>query len=293
MHGVNMINNIVIIANRTKEGCLEVAKKAKKSLEALGFKAFIIEAKQTDGTFLHTDKRDIPSNTDAAIAFGGDGTIIRAARDLYGTNIPILGINKGHVGFLSEIDEKDMEDAFRKLRAGEYSIEKRLTEKGSIISPSGDVRTEFAVNDFVISRNGHSRLISVSVTVNDKNFVEYFGDGITVATPTGSTGYSMSAGGPIVVPEAGAILVTPICSHTRFNGSLVVSEKDVVKITIGRGTKPLETEAVFIPDGTNEIPLHENDCIHITGAGIYVPMIRLSGKGFFGLLRDKFGKIGS
>lgn len=287
-----MINNIVIIANRTKNGCLEVADKAMSCLRSLGFNVSLAPEAKTGSGVLHTDRNLIPKGTDAVVAFGGDGTIIRAARDLYGTNIPILGINKGNVGFLSEIDESDMENAFVKLKNGEYSIEKRLTETAVVVS-QGSEKHEFAVNDFVISREGHSRLIKLSVTINDKSFMDYFGDGIAVATPTGSTGYSMSAGGPIVVPEAGAILVTPICSHTRFNGSLVVSESDVVKITIGRGTKPSDPEAVFIPDGIETTPLYENDCIYVTGSKTYAPMIRLSDKGFFGLLNDKFGKIGS
>ena len=238
-----------------------------------------------------THKKDISLNQillkeqpDCVIVLGGDGTMIRTANRLLGTKIPIFGINLGTLGFLTETEYPDMEQALQQLFIGNYDIEQRMML--SVKAPNDFYDT--ALNDVVITRNGFSRLISVRIYVNEQLVNVYRGDGVIVSTPTGATGYNLSAGGPVVMPNAELILITPICPHTLNARSIIVSSADSLKIIIEKEKKTQEEEAIVTVDGRSSEELQAEDCITIEKSEYMTYLVKLTNHTFFEILREKF-----
>ena len=164
--------------------------------------------------YRYTDRRTVPEDTDCVICLGGDGTLIQAARDLAGRKIPLFGINMGHLGYLTQIGhEEDILPAMRDLMEDHYRLESRMMIKGCVISGGKVVMEDIALNDIVLNRMGIDAF-RFELAVNGQLFNEYSADGMVVATPTGSTAYNLSAGGPIVAPEAELLVLTPLCPHS-------------------------------------------------------------------------------
>jgi NAD+ kinase len=222
---------------------------------------------------------------DALITFGGDGTLLRGARLLGRRETPILGINLGRVGFLTTATREDLEPALDALVAGRYVTERRQALLASIKKSDGDVRvTTIAVNDVAVHKGGVARVVRVNVYIQGENVGPYSADGIIVATPTGSTAYSLSAGGPIVVPGVEAMVVTPIAAHTLAVRPLVVPA--TYRIVI----EPMEgwSEDLLVSfDGQTGSPLSLGECVDVRRADHRVCLIRLGGDGFFGRMRQK------
>ncbi len=284
-----MVKCVAVITNRNKDTDMTVTDSVVSYLTKHNIKSYIPkENTLSDGQRHFTDASDISQDTDVVIVLGGDGTMIQAARDLFSRAIPILGINLGTVGFLSEIETSNLEQALDQLIAGDYDIENRMTVSADINNDNIKI-SDNAVNDVVITRSGFSRLIHMDVYVNDDQINEFHGDGIIISTPTGSTGYNLSAGGPIIIPAAQMTVITPICAHTLFSRSIVVSADDRIRIKIGRGSKTLEEEAIVTIDGSAAYPLCEGDSITIVRSAIKVPLIRLRKQSFFDVLRNKLG----
>ena len=219
-----------------------------------------------------------------AVVLGGDGTLIRAANRLLGTGIPIFGINLGTLGFLTETGIAGMEQALGQLVNGEYDMETRMMLQVN----AGEDFTDTALNDVVITRSGFSRLISVRVYVNEKLVDTYRGDGVIIATPTGSTGYNLSAGGPVVLPNASLIVITPICPHSLNARSIIVSDKDSLRLVIEKEKKTQEEEAIVTVDGRNAKELRAADWITIEKSAGVTHLVKLKDRTFFEILREKF-----
>lgn len=232
---------------------------------------------------------EIPNDVDCAIVLGGDGTMILAANDLAQNDIPIVGVNLGTLGFLTEIEKKDIYESLDALFEENYKIESRLMLNGSVICNQKEVYNGYALNDFVITKKGTSGLIRVKIYVNNEVVNTYLGDGVIISTPTGSTGYNLSAGGPIVAPNSKIMIITPICPHALFNRSIIVTQDDEIRIELGKRTKSPD-EAIISIDGRVRIRLQTGDIIEISKAKKKTKLIKINHKSFFDLLRTKLGE---
>lgn len=235
--------------------------------------------------------RDIISeDTDFIIVLGGDGTIIRNARLSCKLGIPLLGINIGTLGFLSSVEKNEAAQAIDRLIGDDYLIEERMLIEAEFTKADASVSKRLAVNDIVVARKGVSRLIKTEIMVNGDFVNTYSGDGVLVATPTGSTGYNLSAGGPVVTPEARLMVITPICPHSLNDRSIVVSSHDEISMKLDCTGKSPDTEAIVTFDGQETEIIGSNDKLVIRKAAEHVKLVRFKDKGFFKVLYKKLGK---
>jgi NAD+ kinase len=225
---------------------------------------------------------------DCALVLGGDGTLLRAAGNMMDSDIPLLGINLGTLGYLAEVESACAEEAVEKLFRDEYVREERMMLTGRV--QTGDGKERYALNDIVISRCGSLQILNVRIYVNDRFLNDYCADGVIVATPTGSTGYNLSAGGPIVEPSARLLLLTPICPHTLNTRSIVFSPEDEITVEIPEGKDGNEqvVEANF--DGSNTITLRTGDRILIRRADRTTGIVRLNTESFLTVLHKKMSE---
>ena len=222
---------------------------------------------------------------DLLLTFGGDGTLLRGARMLEGQGVPILGINLGKVGFLTSVSRNALPAALDAMVAGRYITESRQALKATIIDPEGDARPlDLALNDIVVHKGGVARVIRLDVEVQGESVGPYSADGIVVATPTGSTAYSLSAGGPIVAPGVKALVLTPICAHTLAVRPLVFpSNWDVVIQPVD----PDEPEVIVSVDGQVVTSLGVGSRVRIALAEEPVLLVRVGPEGYFQRMRQK------
>ena len=233
--------------------------------------------------------RDVPVfegvDLDALVTFGGDGTLLRGARLLGARETPILGVNLGRVGFLTTATRQSLDPAFDALVAGRYVIERRQALQAEIKDGDGNGRAlQMAMNDIAVHKGGVARVVRVNVFIQGENVGPYSADGIIVATPTGSTAYSLSAGGPIVVPGVEAMVVTPIAAHTLAVRPLVVpsSYRIVIEPIVG-----WSEDLLVSFDGQTGTTLAPGERVDVRRADHRVCLIRLGGDGFFGRMRQK------
>ncbi len=229
---------------------------------------------------------EIPANCECLLVLGGDGTIIEASKSLGDVSIPIVGINLGTLGFLSVVEKNKIYEAIDRLFEDDYRIENRMLLSVSVFT-EGTERNYTALNDVTITRSGLSRMICTDVYINDELVGSYSGDGCLVATPTGSTGYNLSAGGPIIVPESELMCFTPICPHTLYNRSIIVSGRDEIKIVIGERRKSQSVESFATIDGQTAVRLNTGDYIRVIRAEGVTRLIRFSENSYFGVLHSK------
>lgn len=268
-----------IITNETKDDNYEVTNKVKDYIEGHGRECILCE----DQNYRRNISVKVPKDIECAIIIGGDGTFIQASRRLFGLEIPMLGINLGTLGYLTEVEVQNVESALDKLLAGEYVIENRMMLHGSV----GDRIRDVALNDIVIARNGSLRIINFKLYVNGQYLNSYNADGIIVSTPTGSTAYNLSAGGPIVEPTAALLVITPICSHALNSSSIILSDEDEIVIEIGSRRGELTKDAAITFDGSDISVLQTGDKIKIKRAWETAKIVKLSEISFLETLREK------
>jgi len=191
------------------------------------------------------------------------------------------------MGFLTEVEKQDIETTIKSIINDDFTIQKRIMVTGDILSDGKKVTTDVALNDIVIGRYGLSRVMSIEVYVNDELINIYHGDGIIISTPTGTTGYNLSAGGPIAIPDAQLLVVTPICVHSLYNRSVIVSAGDTLRIKIREEREKQHTEAIATFDGRVGFKLNEHDEIIISKAKKVTQFIKLGEKKFFDIVREK------
>lgn len=230
---------------------------------------------------------DFVGKADVVIVLGGDGTILRVARQFSGTNLPILGVNLGQMGFLAEVEPPMLETALKMLIEGNYKVRHRMMLSARVYRDDRPVAEYTALNDIVISKGPFSRIIYLDTYVNDKHLESYPSDGIIVATPTGSTGYSLSAGGPIVNPALDVMIITPICPHLLHHRSVIVSSSERVSIR----TWTRQAEVILTVDGQVGFTLQDDDIVQVTRAPLTTPLIQLQGSDFYTLLHRKLMKV--
>ena len=284
------MDNFYIITNHQKDENLEVTRKIQEYLEQNGKVCFIQQEAKTaaeDAEYKFTDASEIPEEVECVLVLGGDGTLIQAARDTIKRNIPLLGFNFGTLGFLAEIEKENMYTALDKLMNDEFSLESRMMLTGTVYRDGEAMLTDIALNDIVINRSGALRTINYEIYVNDDFLYSCPADGIIISTPTGSTGYNLSARGPIVSPSSSMILLTPICPHSLTSSSIVLSAEDKVAVKIGPGRKNTNEAAVVTFDGSNSIGLLVGDYVEITQAKVTTRLVKISKKSFVETVRKK------
>ena len=235
------------------------------------------------------DFSDMPEDIECVLVLGGDGTLLQAARELLQRHIPLLGINLGTLGFLTSAEKSELPKCLDSVLDDSCSIDERMMLEGVAYHGSEKIQMNIALNDVIIARAGFSRLVELKIYVNGELLSIYNADGIIVSTPTGSTGYSLSAGGPIIFPQTDVMVITPICPHSLQARSLVVSGEDRIMIEIGRRRKTQREEAMVTFDGRSAQELETGDRIEIYKAQETTQLIRLKGRSFYQVLQNKIG----
>ena len=225
---------------------------------------------------------------DLLLVFGGDGTMLRVARELSGSQTPVLGVKVGGLGFLTAVPSTHLTSALKQIWSGDYLLESRPLIQATG-KANGQTIGENALNDFVISRGATSRLIELAVTVDAEELTRYRCDGLIVSSPTGSTAYSLAAGGAVVSPAAEVLTITPICPHTLSNRSVIVPMHSIVQVTV----LSERIDTILTIDGQVQIPVSTGDFVQIRKSKFAVRLLRLTGSSFFQTLRQKLHWSGS
>lgn len=230
------------------------------------------------------DDDAVLQNSEVIICLGGDGTFLRVARHAYIYDKPILGINLGTLGFLTEVDKNDIKSSIEKLLSGEYRIEERMMLEATIMENDRFVAQGVALNDVVVSRVALSRILHLNTYINNQFMDSFPGDGLIISSPTGSTAYSLSAGGPIVEPDVEMMIITPICPHILYTRSFVTSGERVVKVIVGES---FLNNAMVTLDGQKGYRISGGYSIEIKKSPHTVKIIQLNNRNFFHILRTK------
>lgn len=285
---------IVLSPNPYRDRGLKAAQSARKILNQAGVETSICLPFDLDGgskvelpRHLTYEKMDqVLPGADLLICFGGDGTILHAAKDVNAYGVPILGVNMGSVGFMAELEYSEL-SLLSKLADGKFSIEERMMLDVSVIRGGKKVFHEIALNDAALTKGAVARVVDLKISCDKMLMSEFSGDGVVVSTPTGSTGYSMSAGGPIVEPTAENLIITPICAHAMDAKSFVLSSERVVSIRPGRLVRKT---AYLSADGGRAFRLQDGDVTEICKSEKVTKLVRLSGRTFYEILAKKFGR---
>lgn len=283
------MNHFYVITNSIKDKELLVTKKIANYLKLNG-KTCIIQQEDhiKDGRDFHyTDAEKIPENIECVIVLGGDGTLLQAARDVIDRDLPLFGINLGTLGYLAEIDRHSIYPALDHLMKDEFDIESRMMLSGSVYHEGELLAQDFALNDIVISRGEKLCVVKFHNYVNEEFLNSYNADGIIISTPTGSTGYSLSAGGPIISPSASMILMTPLAPHTLNTRSIVFADSDKITVEIGPGRESVVEHAIASFDGDTIVPMVTGDRIVIEKSEKDTRIIKVNNISFLETLRNK------
>ncbi|MBI4744660.1 MAG: NAD(+)/NADH kinase [Actinobacteria bacterium] len=265
-------------AKKIANGIISLLEKKK-----VGVKIPIEDANNIGRGDLGCSEKDLTKEAEAIIVLGGDGSILRAARIINGHKIPVLGINLGRFGFLAEVEIKDVNSALERIVAKDFSFEGRMMLDCDVVKEGKVLVSYKALNEVVIGRGISHRLMGLDVYINNSFFINYAADGLIFSTPTGSTAYSLSAGGPIASPLARVILLTPVCPHTIFNRTLVFSDKDEIRI------EPVfQKEEVSIHiDGQIAVDVASFDSLRVSVSKSSLNLIKLEPHNFFALVKRK------
>ena len=283
------MDKFFIIANRQKDKELKTARKVEAYLNSKGKSCILREetSEQKARSNHYTDVEKIPKDVECIIVIGGDGTLLQAARDVVNRQIPLLGINMGTLGYLAEIDRSSIDGALNHLMLDEYTIEKRMMLNGKVYHKEELIAEDVALNDIVIGRDGPLHVTRFHNYVNGEFLNSYTADGIIIATTTGSTGYSLSAGGPIVSPETNILIMTPVAPHTLNTRSVIFPAEDEITVEIGEGSQGCEAKAVVSFDGDTNVPMRTADRVAIRRSVKDTQIIKISNISFLEVLRRK------
>ncbi len=285
------MKHFLIYTNKHKDQELTTTKRIQKYLESKGctvkLKVKESDWKEETDSGAEEEATDIPLDVDCMIVLGGDGTVLQAARETKKILVPIIGVNLGTVGYMTEIELSGLEEALDRLIRDDYKKERRMMLNGKVCCADGTVSEGWALNDIVISRSGSLQIIEFNIYVNGQLLNHYKADGMIVTTPTGSTGYNLSAGGPLVEPKAKLITLTPICPHSLNQRSIILSPEDeiVIEIPGGREGKSQTVEANY--DGSHKVTMCTGDHIRIVQSEKITEFIQLNQVSFLDVLHRK------
>lgn len=276
------MNNFLIIANKQKDINLEITEQIRHHISRLGAVCNIYDQYDRDVSSI-----DIPEGTQCILVIGGDGTILAAARMLVGSNIPLLGINLGTLGFLADVNLADLSKTLDLLLQDQYQVENRIMLTAEVYKQGKKAATYIALNDFNINRFGASRVIGLKVGINGSVIDRYRADGVIVCTPTGSTGYNLSAGGPIINPTCKNFVITPICPHSLTARSIVLAKEDIVTVEVEQIRSNIKEEAIISFDGREGLSLFPGDQVKIYKSQEVTPFIKATEVSFVQILKEK------
>ena len=284
------MKKVVLCPNPYRDHELKVAKQSKEILESIGFETAVCLPFQREG---YGEELGMPikqlyqeiKTADLLIAFGGDGTILHLARTVALHNVPTLGINLGSLGFMSELEPNEL-DRLRDLANLDFVVESRMMLDVTVIRDGRAVYNNIALNDAVISKGSIARVVRLEVFTEEGRLTRVGGDGVIVSTPTGSTGYSMAAGGPIVEPTARNLLMTPICPHSMRSSSYVLSPNHVITVEAADANRKFVYLSV---DGGKAFSLKNGDKVRVSQSKYTTKLVRLSKKSFCEILDKKMG----
>jgi NAD+ kinase len=232
---------------------------------------------------------EIGQRADMVLVLGGDGTILRVARGLEGSETPMLGVNLGSLGFLTSVRSDELGSAVKQILQGGYDINERFTIQTTLTRAGKKLETHQALNDAVISRGAFSRIVRLRVSIDGELLTEYVCDGMIFATPTGSTAYSLSAGGPILLPNARACILTPICPHALSNRSVIAGEESVVTCQVASAAG----ELLLTVDGQVQMRMQVGDEVEVRRSARGVRLVTPKGQRYLEVLRQKLKWSGS
>ena len=277
----------LIIANDTKDVGLQCTGRLAEIIESHGGTAVVISGGDYSERKIDPE---VMENADCAVIMGGDGTMLRASHSIEDYDIPLIGVNLGTVGFLAEVTKEGMETMVSRMTAGDYKIEERIMLSGSVHRGDEIIADDLqALNDAVIARESALRLITVKIYVNGHFFDEIEGDGIIIATPTGSTGYNLSAGGPIVNPGASLLLMTPISPYSMCSRSVVFGAEDEIALEfIDKRKNGMDTGLMSF-DGISNVNMKVGDIAKVRVSDKSLKFIKLDNSSVYQKLRRKLG----
>lgn len=280
---------ITISPNLGLRGVVELTKEMISILQKLGAKISLDERHyaifcECDVEFLATEA--LYATCDAAIAVGGDGTMLRAAKKAALYNKPALGINAGRLGFMSGLEKNELQH-LHDLIDGRYSVDKRMMLKADILQDGKLIYSRHCLNDAVISRGNLARLIDIEVSTHEEKIASYLADGIIIATPTGSTAYSLAAGGPIVSPHNKCVVLTPICPHSLMSRSTILGADQVLEV---RANNDKNANSFLTVDGEEAYELGGNCVVQISMSQFTAQLIKIKSESFYDILGKKLGE---
>lgn len=284
------MKRIALIPNLQKERATQATLDLLGLLKEHGTEVILpeAEARELGRADLGRPMAVLAEEAEAAVVLGGDGTLLHAAKPLARTGRPLLGINLGHLGFLSEVEVGEAPEALERLLRGDYSVEHRMMLEAAIVRHGRLEERYDALNDVVINRGTLARIITLEALAGDERIERYRGDGLVIATPTGSTAYSLAAGGPILSPQVEAILLTPICPHSLYARSLVLRPDSQLRIRLQASSE----EAAVTVDGQAGVGLATGDEVRIRRSELVTKLVRLRPPGFFRVVHTRLSHLG-
>ncbi|MCK8825438.1 NAD(+)/NADH kinase [Fuchsiella alkaliacetigena] len=279
------MERVGLIPNPTKDKAIQIAKEVITWLKDHNIDYLVKnESAELVGALTKTAScREMIDKVDLVIVFGGDGTFLNTARDFFDVEMPILGVNLGNLGFLTDIQLEELETALEKLLLGDFEIEERMMIEAEVIRDGEIIKNFVAINDIVITKGAFSRLIKLETYIDGEYLTTYPADGVIIACPTGSTAYSLSAGGPIVNPNLKSLILTPICPHTLHARSIVTSAAEDIEIVVVSEHE----DVVLTVDGQEGFELASADRIMVRGSELVTELIKLENYHFYKVLRTR------
>jgi NAD+ kinase len=285
---------IVLSPNPYRDKGLKAAQAAAKILDRANVESvmclpFDLDPRSKIDLPKHLDFRDMKTELEDAemlICFGGDGTILHAAKDANPQNVPVLGVNMGSVGFMAELEHGEL-SKLAKVAAGDYTIENRMMLNITVTRDGKQIFQDVALNDAVVIKGAVGRVVELEVHADHMPMSSFSGDGVIISTPTGSTAYSMSAGGPIVEPTAENLIVTPICPHALYAKSFILGPDRLVSVYLDRRS---HKTAYLSIDGGRAFKLLTGDAVEMKKSSRQTRLVKLTGKSFYELINQKLGE---
>ena len=287
------MKNVILTPNPYRDKNFQTVREAMRILKDAGIQSRVCLPFEVDRSFeLPKDirfcrlDRELP-NADMLICFGGDGTILHTAKAATRRGIPIFGVNIGTMGFMAELESTEM-DKLKKLASGDYTLDSRMMLDVTVQRDRDIIYHDICLNDVAITKGTVARIVHLEVKCDGVRALECGGDGVIIATPTGSTAYSLSAGGPIIEPDARNILITPVCAHDMISRSIVVSDKRNVAVQMVQNAR---RNAFLSVDGGKAIRMNMGDVAIIKKSHLETSLVRLNERSFYDVLNTKFKNV--
>ena len=287
------MKNVILTPNPYRDKNFSTARKALEILKSEGLEPRLCLPFEVDQSFelpkdlrFHRLERELPG-ADLVICFGGDGTILHIAKAATRKGIPILGVNIGTMGFMAELESGEL-DKLKKLAQGDFTLDDRMMLDVPVRRGRDIIFHDICLNDAVVTKGAIARIVHLDLRCDGTQVMECGGDGIVIATPTGSTAYSLSAGGPIVEPEASNIIITPICVHDIASRCIVTSDKRTITVGLSKNAK---RNAYLSVDGGKAFRLNMGDVVTVKKSSLETRLVRLKERTFFDVVNTKFRKV--